>query len=86
MALVDEWMESTIESCVKGDIGCRICDGGTHMEDKCNWLVDIFLEYQEALDERRKIFGDRLWFKEALADDRANRSRGFNSAAAPESF
>ena len=38
------------------------------------WLIDTFLQYQEALDKRRKIYGERRPLKDALDSDQA-RSR-----------
>ena len=49
--------------------------------DKFGWLVDIFLEYQEAVDIQREKRGDRQRFKDALESDRRNRTRPSNSAS-----
>lgn len=49
------------------------------------WLVDIFITYQEAIDERRNSRSP-LWLKEALEDDRQNRSSVRDSAARLDSL
>lgn len=56
-------------------------DGGS-----TEWLVEIFLQYQEALDRRREVSGDRLWFKEALDADRENKARLHDSASVFDSL
>ena len=49
--------------------------------DKVDWLVDIFLQYQESLDKQRKKHGEGQRFKRALESDRDERSRSYNSAS-----
>lgn len=44
------------------------------------WLIDIFLQYQDALDKRRKVFGERRPLKDALDSDRTrNRLKAPNT-------
>jgi hypothetical protein len=49
--------------------------------DKVDWLVDIFLEYQDSLDKQRVKRGAEKRFKKALDSDREDRSRAYNSAS-----
>ena len=44
------------------------------------WLVEIFITYQEAIDKRRNSLSP-MWLKEALDDDRKNQSSVRDSAA-----
>lgn len=49
------------------------------------WLVEIFITYQENIDRRRRSQSP-LWLKEALEDDRKNRSSVRDSAARLDSL
>ena len=49
------------------------------------WLVEIFVTYQEAIDERRKSHSPE-WLKQALDDDRENRPSVGDSAARLDSL
>ena len=53
-------------------------------EHKIDWLVEIFIQYQEALDEKRDEVGNRLRFKDALDSDRNDRARTRFSASTLE--
>lgn len=50
------------------------------------WLIDIFLAYQEKLDNLKEGKFQRYWIKAALEEDRERRSRPYNSAAAYDAF
>jgi hypothetical protein len=41
------------------------------------WLIDIFLQYQEALDKRQKVSGGRTLLKDALESDRRRNDPSF---------
>lgn len=49
------------------------------------WLVEIFITYQEAID-RRKQSQSPLWLRDALEDDRRNRASVRDSAARLDSL
>ena len=53
------------------------------MEDELSreWLVEIFLGYQESIDRRRKSGTGRQWLREALDSDREREPIGSGSAA-----
>lgn len=55
-------------------------------ESSANWLVEIFLQYQESIDSYRKNERGREWLKDALDSDRKSKSTGFDSAARLDSF
>ena len=44
------------------------------------WLVEIFIQYQEAIDYHRKSHSP-MWLKDALESDRKNKSQVRNSAS-----
>jgi hypothetical protein len=50
------------------------------------WLVEVFLEYQEALDRVRAAQGDRRFLKEGLDIDKKRRARLFDSASSIETL
>ena len=49
------------------------------------WLVEIFVTYQEAIDKRRNSHSP-MWLKEALEDDRRNQASVRDSAARLDSL
>lgn len=46
------------------------------MREECEerWLVEVFLQYQEALDKNRKLTSGRNVLRDALESDRRERS------------
>jgi len=58
--------------------------GVVHMKDvlEADWLVEIFLRYQESLDKLRDTNGGKMVLKEALEVDRIERMRPYMSASA----
>ena len=55
-------------------------------ESSANWLVEIFLQYQESIDSYRKDERGREWLKDALDSDRIMNSTGFDSSDRLDSF
>ena len=53
------------------------------MEDELSreWLVEIFLSYQESIDRRLKSGTGRQWLREALDSDREREAIDSASAA-----
>lgn len=49
--------------------------------NEVKWLVEIFVQYQEMIDSRRKVGTERMWLKEALEIDKKKRDDSFDSAA-----
>lgn len=49
---------------------------------EADWLVEIFLRYQESLDKLRDTNGGKMVLKEALEVDRIERMRPYMSASA----
>jgi hypothetical protein len=55
-------------------------------DSSAKWLVEIFLQYQESIDSRRKGGNERQWLKDALESDRECKPTGFDSASRLDSF
>ena len=53
---------------------------------EAEWLVEIFLRYQESLDKLRDTNGGKMVLKEALEVDRIERMRPYMSASAIDSI
>lgn len=57
----------------------------TEDQRSSNWLVEIFLQYQEAIDDRRSDT-NRQWLRDALESDRELKATGFDSASRTDSL
>lgn len=77
-------MQSFIESTVKRDIVVKTINEEQRAMDNQNemkWLVEIFVQYQETIDNQRKVSSQKMWLKEALDVDRKKRQEDNNSAS-----
>lgn len=49
--------------------------------NEANWLLEIFLQYQEEIDFRRRASPERFWLEEAIQADEKIRDAGADSAS-----
>lgn len=49
--------------------------------NETNWLLEIFLQYQQEIDIRRRTSPERFWLEEALRADEKTRDAGADSAS-----